>query len=87
MTVNHNNVQHLLEVKRGEAGKLEFQQNIRKIFGLGLQDVISLTFGCKAPGTGVSQLQANHSTHLHCLFLLSEALLSCQSPILAHNAD
>lgn len=52
MTVTHNNVQHLLEVNPGEAGRLEFQANIRRIFGLGVQDVISLSFGCKAPGTG-----------------------------------
>jgi hypothetical protein len=52
MTVSHNSVQHLLEVKPGEAGKVEFQQNIRRIFGLGPEDVIDLTFGCKAPGTG-----------------------------------
>jgi len=52
MTVSHNSVQHLLEVKPGEAGKVEFQQNIRRIFGLSPEDVIDLTFGCKAPGTG-----------------------------------
>lgn len=52
MTVSHNNVQHVLQVKPGEAGKVEFQQNIRKIFGLGSEDIIDLTFGCKAPGTG-----------------------------------
>ena len=52
MTVTHNNVQYLLEVNPGESGRLEFQDNIRRIFGLGLQDVISLSFGCKAPGTG-----------------------------------
>ena len=57
MTVSHNNRQHLLEVKPGEAGKLEFQANIRKIFGLGLHDVIELDFGCKAPGTGAVWLQ------------------------------
>lgn len=52
MTVSHNNLQHVIEVKPGEAGRLEFQDNIRKIFGLGLHDVIELDFGCKAPGTG-----------------------------------
>lgn len=52
MTISHKNVQHLLEVKPGEAGKVEFQENIRRIFGLGSEDVIELTFGCKAPGTG-----------------------------------
>ncbi|KAL0037501.1 hypothetical protein WJX77_000365 [Trebouxia sp. C0004] len=52
MTVSHHSVQHLLEVKSGEAGKVEFQQNIRRIFGLRPEDVIELTFGCKAPGTG-----------------------------------
>lgn len=52
MTVSHNNVQHVIEVKPGEAGRLEFQDSIRKIFGLGLLDVIELDFGCKAPGTG-----------------------------------
>ena len=52
MTVSHNSVQHLLEVKPGEAGKVEFQQNIRRIFGLAPEDLIELTFGCKAPGTG-----------------------------------
>ena len=52
MTVSHNNIQHLLEVKPGESGKLKFQQDIRRIFSLGPEDIIELTFGCKAPGTG-----------------------------------
>lgn len=58
MTVSHNNVQHVIEVKPGEAGRLEFQDNIRKIFGLGLRDVIELDFGCKAPGTGAKNYES-----------------------------
>lgn len=58
MTVSHNNVQHVIEVKPGEAGRLEFQDNIRKIFGLGLRDVIELDFGCKAPGTGAVKYES-----------------------------
>lgn len=53
MTVCHNNVQHLLHVKPGDAGKTAFEDSIRRIFGLGPQDIIQLEFGCKAPGTGV----------------------------------
>ncbi|KAL3138968.1 hypothetical protein ABBQ32_005777 [Trebouxia sp. C0010 RCD-2024] len=51
MTVCHNNVQHLLHVKPGDAGKTAFEDSIRRIFGLGPQDIIQLEFGCKAPGT------------------------------------
>ena len=73
MTVSHNNVQHLLEVKPGEAGKLEFQANIRNIFGLGLHDVIELDFGCKAPGTGAVLLQHCTLNPQYCMFILSAA--------------
>ncbi|KAK9815250.1 hypothetical protein WJX72_000688 [[Myrmecia] bisecta] len=52
MTVTHNGAMHLLTVQPGEAGMAEFQANIRGIFGLQGTDVISLTFGCKAPGSG-----------------------------------
>lgn len=54
MIVSHNGVQHTLFVKPGAQGKLEFQQRVRDIFGLNANDIIDLTFGCKAPGTGLS---------------------------------
>lgn len=53
MTVTHGNAQYMLEVKPGLQGMLEFQQNIRAIFGLDPSHIIDLTFGCKAPGTGL----------------------------------
>ncbi|KAK9815649.1 hypothetical protein WJX72_007431 [[Myrmecia] bisecta] len=53
MTVTHDGTMHLLTVRPGEEGKAEFQANIRGIFGLqNLGDVMSLTFGCRAPGSG-----------------------------------
>ena len=77
MTVSHNSVQHLLEVKPGEAGKAEFQQNIRRIFGLSPEDVIELTFGCKAPGTGKVDCLNCQATSPCCLHgLLTLAMLS-----------
>ncbi len=77
MTVSHNSVQHLLEVKPGEAGKVEFQQNIRRIFGLSAEDVIELTFGCKAPGTGKLECFSCQVTSPCCLHgLLTLAMLS-----------
>ncbi len=80
MTVSHNSVQHLLEVKPGEAGKVEFQQNIRRIFGLSPEDVIELTFGCKAPGTG--KLLPQLSGHLS---LLSSRLVCTSHAVLMTN--
>ena len=56
MSVWHNDVHHLLEVKAGVLGQAEFQQNIRDIFALGPHDIIELTFGCKEPGSGNTML-------------------------------
>ena len=77
MTVSHNSVQYLLEVKPGEAGKVEFQQTIRNVFGLGPEDVIELTFGCKAPGTGKLDCVNCRATSPCCLdSLIALAMLS-----------
>jgi hypothetical protein len=51
MTVIHQGQTYQVQVKPGEAGKVEFDRTIREIFGLNDGDDIQLTFGCKVPGS------------------------------------
>ena len=52
MTVVHNGVTHQVTVEPGPDGRERFQAEIRRIFNLGENDAIQLTFGCRVPGTG-----------------------------------
>ena len=52
MTVVHNGVTHQVRVEPGPDGRERFQSMIRKIFNLGEEDAIQLTFGCRVPGAG-----------------------------------
>jgi hypothetical protein len=52
MTVVHNGVTHQVTVEPGPDGRERFQSEIRRIFNLGENDAIQLTFGCRVPGTG-----------------------------------
>lgn len=52
MTVVHNGVTHQVRVDSGPGGRERFQSMIRKIFNLGEEDAIQLTFGCRVPGAG-----------------------------------
>lgn len=62
MTVCHNGVNHMLRVRPGPEGKLEFEQQIIKIFGLQANDIVEFTFGCKAPGTGLLSCPSSVAT-------------------------
>lgn len=56
MSVVYDGVIHQLRVSGGEEGKACFEANIRRIFGLGPDEELSLTFGCKVPGDDAQEL-------------------------------
>ena len=47
----HAGVTHQVAVNPGKAGETEFIATVRCIFGLGQEDDIMLTFGCKLPNS------------------------------------
>ncbi|EIE27844.1 hypothetical protein COCSUDRAFT_83464 [Coccomyxa subellipsoidea C-169] len=52
MNIVYNGIVHTIFVCQGEEGRANFQEKVRKIFGLQDYEDIYLSFGCIVPGTG-----------------------------------
>lgn len=52
MTVVFNGVTHSIPVHPGKAGRQQFEQRIRRLFGLRDDEPLSLSFGCRLPEGG-----------------------------------
>ena len=55
MSVVYNGTVHQLHVSNGRAGRAQFERDIRRIFNLGPDVELALSFGCRVPGISVDR--------------------------------